>query len=202
MQLSRRLALLAFVVVASSPWAHTHADEQVCRDPLTDWRVDSGELRRGAQCGTLIGTTDASTATFSYAHFTRRTPVELPYEFQITWRSLTNHGPLELGLLGSMVLLTSEQFGLFFSNESFEWIPLPGYRTQQEHSVVVRQDAKEVTLFVNGVKVHTWAFTATTKRGELAVAMKGPRSNRARMLFRDVQVRPLPNITDNPPTPR
>ena len=181
----------AFVLVAS-PLADVRADEppRVCRDPLADWRIDTGELRRGAQCGTFIATTNASTGTFSYAQITRRTPVELPYEFQVTWRSLTNNGPLELVLLGSIVLLSADNCGLFFSNESFDWIPLPGYRTQQEHTVMVRQDAKEVTLFVDGVKAHTWAFAATNTRGEVAVAMKGPRGNRARLLFRDAQVRP------------
>jgi len=198
----RRFWLVSVLFLAALPGTNVDAEEQVCRDPLADWRVDSGELRRGAQCGTLMGTTDGAMNTYSYAQFTRRASVELPFEVEVTWRSLTNHGPLELNILGSIVLLNAERCGLFFTDESFDWVSLPGYKTQQEHTVLVRQDAKEVTLFVDGTKAHTWSFAASNKRGQIAIAMKGPRGNRARMLFRDVQVRALPHFTDNPPPPR
>jgi hypothetical protein len=200
MQPLRRLLSLAVAFVAlRSTDVCAEEPRQVCRDPLADWRVDAGELRRGAQCGTFIGTTDANTGLFSFGRYALRTPVDLPFEFQVTWRRLSHERSLEIGVLGAVVLLNDNTCGKFVNNPSFVWDSLPGYRPSQQHTITVRQDAKQIVLLVDGAKACSWAFAAPVKRGELSVGFKAPSGDRARLLFRDVQVRPWANSPDNPP---
>lgn len=195
----RRLWLVSVLFLAASPRASLYADEQVCREPLREFRVDVGELVGGAQCGTFIGTTDANTGLFSFGRYVRRTPVDLPYEVQVTLRRLSHERSVEIGVLGAVVLLDDDKCGNFVNNESFAWDPLPGYRTSELHTITVRQDAKEITLLVDGEKAHTWAFAAPIKHGEVSVGFKGPPGDRARLWFREMKVRPWDHSPDTPP---
>jgi hypothetical protein len=180
-------------LVAASA-AHAEPPRGDCPVTLGDWSIEHGGLRAGLGCGVFFGTTDGWSGPFSYGHYLYKTPVTAPYAIEVTWQRLGSDGgePLELVLLGSILLMRDGQWGLYtYSEPDFHWRPLPGFRSHRRSAVRVEQHATRILVWVDGVPAVDVAFAAPALTGQVGVRFKGSSSFRSRMWFRDFSVQGL-----------
>lgn len=178
---------LAFAPAA----ARAEAD---CPSTLGDWVVEHGGLRAGLGCGVFLGTTDGWSGPFSYGHFLQVKPVTLPYRVEVTWQRLGSDGgePLELVLLGSILLIKNGHWGLYtYSEPDFYWRPFQGFSSHRRSTVRVEQRAEQIVVWVDGVLIGGAAFAAPTSTGQVGVRFKGSSSYRSRLWFRDFKAQGL-----------
>jgi hypothetical protein len=161
---------------------------------LDDWSVEHGGLRAGLDCGVFLGTTDGWSGPFSYGHFLYKKPIVAPYALEVTWQRLGSDGgePLELVLLGGILLMRDGQWGLYtYSEPDFRWQSLPGFRSHRRSTVRIEQDTTRILVWVDGVPAGSVAFTPASLSGRVGVRFKGSSTYRSRMWFRDFTVQGL-----------
>lgn len=191
---ARLAAGLAGLVFTAAPAALAEPPRADCPSSLADWGVEHGGLQAGLGCGVFLGTTDGWSGPFSYGHYLYKKPVTAPYALEVTWQRLGSDGgePLELILLGSILLLRDGQWGLYtYSEPEFYWRPLPAFRSHQRSAVRVEQRAAEILVWVDGAPVGRAAFAAPKPTGQVGVRFKGSSNHRSRMWFRDFTVHGL-----------
>jgi hypothetical protein len=162
--------------------------------PCGDWEVVNGDLDAGLDCGTLLVTSDASTARFSYGKVLTRRPVALPFTATFTVRKLSSDSrrPLEILLVGGSILLRDGAIGPYFEGDAgFErdgWRELPGFRASDAHALEARQTEREVVLSIDGHEVLRRAVHPPGAGGKIGVAFKGPLGVRARVVVSGFRV--------------
>lgn len=185
--------MIATLVTGMS--APAAADPAPCALGLDRWEATQGDLQPGRTCGSFIAATNGATLAYSFGQVTWRAPVTVPYRMSLTWRRLgSDTRPIELQLLGAVVLFAEDEVALWIDDPTFEldgWHPLPGYRTRRQHRVSVEQRVDAVEVAVDGVVVGRWRLRAPTTAGPIAVAFKGHRGARERLWFTDVAIVPL-----------
>lgn len=185
------LAVVAAVVLAVPP---AGAEGGGCPESVTSFRAVHGSIAPGLACGTFIVTTDGWSGPFSRARIEVEKPVIVPFAVQVTWQRLGGDGgeSLALVLRGGDLLLRRGEYGFYsFSEASFAWRPLPGFSTHRESTVRVEQRAREIVLWVDGVRAGAVPFEAPAGSGHVGLGVKGASGYRSRMVFRDFSVTPI-----------
>jgi hypothetical protein len=182
--------LVALAATAVSPRL-ARAD----RPTLAAWDVQSGTLRLSPDGETLLAATDPDNRAYSQGVFLTRDVVKVPYELSLMVRRLAPDPgrSFQVRVLGAIVLVGNDGYGLWiaagdaaFARDGLR--PLPGYRTQDEHRIAVRQDAHTVTLSIDGRAIDSWRFDAPGREGQVGFGLTGARGYRAWMLARDARI--------------
>jgi hypothetical protein len=182
-----RAGLASLVTTAAAVTFAPRAAPEVCGESLRDWEIVRGTLTDAGACGAYLGATDGGNGSFSYGDFLYRRPMHPPLDVEVTWRRV---GPesgksLELRLLGALILLRDDEYGLYVWNEaSFEWRKLPGYKVHEEHRISAHQTATTLSFSVDGKPVDSWRLDMGGEH-RIGVAAKGARGYRSWFSFRD-----------------
>ena len=163
-------------------------------ESATPWNVVCGTLVPRDEPGAFLAATDASLNAFSYGQILLREPTRAPFTFGATLRRL---GPdsrsLELLVPGAVVLVKDGAVALWaqggdvrFSHDG--WRPRAGLRTHDEHRLVVRQEARRVSLAIDGEEAAQWELEAPPDGGPVGIGFKGPRAYRSFVSVRGVRL--------------
>lgn len=168
----------------------------ICDSAIEDLEIvhQGATLAAGSGCGAYVLTTDGATANFSYARLFVRQRVTVPFEVTVEWRRLDRVGgynALELHYLGGIFLSMPGEWGAYTSEAISEQHPLPSLATDRFHTVTVTQLATGVVITIDGVRVGTVPAPPKAVGERVALALKGPRGIRSRMVFRNLRVRQL-----------
>jgi hypothetical protein len=163
-------------------------------EAVPPWNVVRGTLVPRDEPGAFLAATDASLTAFSYGQILLREPTRAPFTFGATLRRL---GPdsrsLEVLVPGAVVLVKDGAVALWaqggdvrFSHDG--WRPRPGLRTHDEHRLVVHQEARHVSLSIDGEEASRWELTAPPNGGPVGIGFKGPRAYRSFISVREVRL--------------
>lgn len=160
--------------------------------------VVRGELTPGRDCGSFILTTDAADTRFysgamywhySLARMAHREEVRVPYELAFDFGRLTPGAwHLEVHALGVVVFLGLERISYFLDATQFAreiWTTHPELAQPGPHRLVVRQNAREISLLLDGKPLHRRSLPAPV-RGTIAIGIRGAPGHRSRMAIRNV----------------
>ncbi len=146
------------------------------------------------ECGSYVLATEGAQSPWSWGAGILKGTLPDAYELSLRYRRLTHdRRPVEFHLPGGAVLISEVAWGFYESEAQFardRWTTLAGHSNLREHRVRIVQRGKTVQVWLDGSLLGTRTFTAITARRQLRIGLKGYQGVRARVLLRDVKVRP------------
>lgn len=176
------LALLAPVTA--------HADD-------VTWKASRGTAQRGRPAGSLMLATDAAPGRYSVGELRSLQEVALPYRFTVTWRRIGVEAGRSMHVIvaGGVVLIKSGAINFYAYDDatfaSAAWVPIAGHAAQDEHTVVVSQDAREVVVTIDGALVGRYPLAVARPTTHVGVGMKAAPGHRSKVYLRALAVEPL-----------
>jgi hypothetical protein len=162
---------------------------------IMTWIATRGAMEPGRTPGSFWLTTEAVPGRFSNGEVMSTEPVELPYRIDVRWRRIGPEGgrSMHVTVAGAVILIQSGRVGVYaFDEVALEaqgWTPVPELRTHDEHTISVIQDAREVTILVEGKEVARYPVVVTRRSTKVGVGMKGAKGYRSRIYVRSIAVR-------------
>lgn len=159
------------------------------------WKASAGgTVEPGRLPGSYVVSSDAAPGRYSEASMVTVEPVALPYTVSARWRRLGPEAGRSMHVIvdGGVVLVKSGAIS-FWAYDNVEvpgaaWRPLPGYAAHAEHAIRVAQDARGVTVTIDGAVVATYAVPTQHARATIGFGMKSAPGVRSAIYLRDVGV--------------
>lgn len=185
-----RTALAALVAVAA-----TAAIAPATAEPeATRWKVTRGTVAPGAIAGSYLLASDGAPGRYSVGELISVDEVALPYRFTVTWRRLGVEAGRSMHVLvaGGVVLIKAGAINFWAYDDaafaSAAWQPLAGHAAQNEHTVVVDQDAGAVVVTIDGAPAARFPLTVARARAHVGVGMKAAPGARSKIYLRSLIV--------------
>jgi len=159
------------------------------------WVATRGAMEPGRMPGSFWLATEAVPGRFSNGEVMSTEAVELPYRIDVVWRRIGPEGgrSMHVTVAGAVILVQTGRVGVYaFDEVALEargWTPVPALRTHDEHMVSVIQDAREVTILVEGKEVARYPVVVTRPSTKVGVGMKGAKGFRSTIYVRSIAVR-------------
>ncbi|CAN5688985.1 hypothetical protein BH11MYX3_BH11MYX3_36870 [soil metagenome] len=159
------------------------------------WRTSRGLLERGRIAGSYLLTSDAAPGRYSEATMISIEPVALPYTVTATWRRLGPEAGRSMHVLvgGGVVLIKSGAIALYaYDDAAFaqgDWRPIAA-QTQADHVVSVHQDARSVTVSIDGAAVAHYDLATTRETAHVGFGMKSAPGLRSSIYVRAIAIAP------------
>lgn len=163
--------------------------------PVT-WRATRGTVARGRLPGSLILASDGAPGRYSVGELISAEEIALPYRVTVTWRRLGGEGGRSMHVLvaGGVVLIKAGRINFYaYDDAAFaavDWQPLAAASAQDEHTVVVTQDARAVVVEVDGAPAARYPVTVRRARAHVGVGMKAAPGHRSKLYLRALAVGP------------
>jgi hypothetical protein len=161
------------------------------------WKATRGTVAAGKLPGSRILASDAAPGRYSVGELITADEIALPYRFTIAWRRTGVEAGRSMHVLvaGGVVLIKQGAINFYAYDDaafaSTAWQPLAGHAAQDEHTVVVTQDAREVVVTVDGAPAARYSLAVTRARAHLGVGMKAAPGHRSKLYLRSLAVEPL-----------
>lgn len=165
--------------------------------PAGGWRLTQGTLAPGREPGSFLLASDAAPGRYSVGEMISREPVAVPFRFSLRWRRLGPEAGRSLHVLvgGGVVLIRSGKVSYYAYDDTAygdgAWTALPGHRAQDEQSIEVAQDAREVVVTIDGRVAARYPQVIARASTHIGVGMKSAPGFRSKIYVRDLDVRPL-----------
>jgi hypothetical protein len=191
----RAAILLATAMVTAS--AGAAVAEPATSPPSLTWKATRGTVARGRLPGSFMLASDAVPGRYSTGELISVEEVPLPYRFTITWRRTGVEAGRSMHVLvvGGIVLIKHGAINFYpYDDAAFsstEWQPLPGHRAHAEQQVVVVQDARAVTVSIDGREVARYPLAVTRPAAHVGVGMKAAPGHRSKLYLKTLVVEPL-----------
>jgi hypothetical protein len=141
------------------------------------WKTSRGLLERGRLDGSYLLSSDAAPGRYSEATMISTEPVTLPYTVTATWRRLGPEAGRSMHVLvgGGVVLIKAGAIAFYaYDDAAFaqgDWRPIAAH-TQAEHVVSLHQDARGVTVSIDGAAVAHYDLAITRQTAHVGFGMK------------------------------
>lgn len=183
----RRALVIAAVLLAPTA---ARADD-------VTWKPSRGTAAHGKQPGSWILASDAAPGRYSVGELITVEEVALPYRFTITWRRTGVEAGRSMHVLvaGGVVLIKSGRINFYPYDDaafaSMDWQPLANHAVQDEHTLVVTQDAREVVVTIDGAPAARYPLAVARTTTHVGVGMKAAPGYRSKVYLRALDVAPL-----------
>jgi hypothetical protein len=174
-------ALLALCIVAGTASADT-------------WKTTRGTLEPGRAPNSYFLTSDGAPGRYSEAGMITAEPVPLPYSLEATWRRIGPEAGRSMHVLvaGGVVLIKNGAIAFYaYDDAAFaqgDWKDLAGHLAQAEHRVKVTQDARSVTVFLDGAQIAHYDLAVARATANIGFGMKSAPGYRSAIYLRDISV--------------
>jgi hypothetical protein len=161
------------------------------------WQVNRGTLQAGRTAGSWLLASDAVPGRYSVGEVVSAAEVALPYRFTVRWRRIGPEAGRSMHVLvaGGIVLIKSGAINFYAYDDaafaSGAWQPLAGHRAQDEHTVVVSQDAHQVVVTVDGAAAARYPLEVARPTAHVGVGMKAAPGLRSKIYLRALTLEPL-----------
>jgi hypothetical protein len=159
------------------------------------WVATRGAMEPGRTPGSFWLATEAVPGRFSNGEVMSTEAVELPYRIDVRWRRIGPEGgrSMHVTVAGAVILVQTGRVGVYAFDEvaleAHGWTPVPQLRTHEEHTISVLQDAREVTILVEGKEVARYPVVVKRATTKVGVGMKGAKGFRSTIYVRSIAVR-------------
>jgi len=174
--------------------AATATADTTCKESARFVAEGSASLAPVAECGSYILATEAAQSPWSWGSAIYRGPLPASYELSLRYTRLTaDRRPVEFHLPGGVVLISSRAFGFYESEAQFardSWTKIPSHTNLREHTVRIVHKQRHAHVWLDGKLLGDKEFRDRGASRVLRIGLKGYQGVRARVLLRDVRVRP------------
>ena len=161
------------------------------------WKATRGTVAAGKLAGSYVLASDAAPGRYSQGELVSVDEVALPYRFTFTWRRVGPEAGRSMHVLvaGGIVLLKQGAINFYpYDDAAFAeqpWQPLAGHRAQDEHTLVVTQDAREVIVTIDGTPAARYPLAIARTKAHVGVGMKSAPGWRSKIYLRALAIEPL-----------
>lgn len=159
------------------------------------WKATRGSLAPGRAAGSYLLATDAAPGRYSEGGMITSEPVALPYTLEARWRRLGPEAGRSMHVLvaGGVVLIKAGAIAFYaYDDASFaqgDWKAIAVDPIREEHAISVHQDARRVTVRIDGALVATYDLPVARPTAHVGFGMKGAPGVRSTIAVRDIVVR-------------
>jgi hypothetical protein len=178
------IALLAPVTARADGWT----------DAAVTWKATRGTAQPGRLAGSYTLASDAAPGRYSVGELITAGEVALPYRFTVTWRRTGVEAGRSMHVIvaGGIVLIKSGRINFYAYDDaafaSGAWQPLAGHAANDEHTVVVTQDAREVVVTIDGAVAGRYPLAVARPSAHVGVGMKAAPGHRSKIYLRALAV--------------